>query len=452
MRNKGFRDAYNQTKEYSKMKPRDRVQLRKRRLYDLVTYAKENSPLYAERLADLPRNFTINDIEPINKELLFSNYDNWSTDREVTLASLEEHLSGENADKLYLDRYYMSSTSGTEGERLVSLFDEECAKRMSATYLNRNFSKREHFRNFLLKGGKVANIYSGTNAFFYNTFATMREKYLPHRANRSLMLSAQSSTLSLVNELNAFKPAMLSGFPSVLSRMADEKKASRLKISPIYIVADGEPLDKETRTKLETIFGCDVTRSYSTALSGCIAYECREHHLHINDDWIIVEPVDEHNNSVKAGKTSDKLLITNLANFIQPVIRCELGDRIRYHERECMCGNKSPWLELRGRNLDQIRFVDGSREIIVPVSELDDVLRNEDYIKRYQIIVNPNNLLELRLSGAQGTDKTMAFFKAEKLLRSYMKSIGIIAPMITLDKEPPMPDPLSGKYQTVIMK
>lgn len=452
MNTKSFLDTYNQTKEYSKMKPKDRVQLRKKRLYDLVTYARENSPFYAKQYSGLIKNFTIKDLEPISKDMLFLNYDNWSTDREVTLESLNEHLEGDNASNLYLGKYYMSSTSGTEGERLVSLFDEDAARRMSTTYLCRAFAKKEYFRSFLLRGGRVANIYTTNNAFFHNSFAEMRRRYLPLRTNRSIMLSAGSSTLSLVNDLNSFKPALLTGFPSVLSRMADEKKASRLKISPVLIIADGEPLDKDTRHKLEEIFKCDVISSYSTALSGCIAYECSEHHLHINDDWIIVEPVDENNNSVKPGKTSDKLLITNLANYIHPVIRCELGDRIRYHERECLCGNKSPWLEVRGRNLDQIRFVDGSHECIVPVSDLDDVLRNEDYIKRYQIIVNPNNHLELRLTGVAGVDRTMAFFKAEKVLRSYLKSIGIIAPMITLDKEAPMPDPLSGKYQTVITR
>ncbi len=452
MNKKSFLETYNQTKEYSKMKPRDRVQLRKKRLYDLVTYAKENSPFYAAYYDDLPKNFTIRDLMPTNKEMLFGDYDNWSTDREVTLASLEEHMAGDDADKLYLGKYYMSSTSGTEGERVVSLFDENAALIMSTTYLNRAFPKKDALRSFLLKGGRAASIYTTGNAFFHNSFAKMRQKYLPLRANRSIMLSAQSSTNSITSDLAAFKPVLLSGFPSVLSRMADEKKASRLKISPVLIMADGEPLDKETREKLKSVFGCEVTSSYSTALSGCIAYECSEHHLHINDDWIIVEPVDEHNNPVKPGKTSDKLLVTNLANYIQPVIRCELGDRIRYHERECICGNKSPWLEVRGRNLDQIRFVDGPREIIVPVAELDDVLRNEDYIKRYQIIVNPNNHLELRLTGTNGVDRTLAFFRAEKVLRSYMKSIGVIAPMITLDKEAPMPDPLSGKYQTVITK
>lgn len=452
MANKSFNEAKNLIKEYGKMKPRDKVQLRKKRLYDLVMYSKENSPLYARHYDDLIKNFTIKDLMPVSKDFLFSNYNDWATDREVTLDSLESHLNGEHAKELYLGKYYVSSTSGTEGDRLLSLFDEKSAQIMAATYMYRCFPNHEDFVRYILKGGKIANIYTNNNAFFHNTFANMRDEYLPFFMNRQLMLNAQNSTSSLVAELNSFKPSMLSGFPSVLNRMADEKKASRLKISPKLIMADGEPLDKDTRHKLKTVFGCDVTSSYSTALSGCIAYECSRHHLHINDDWIIVEPVDDLSNPVKPGRTSSKLLITNLANYIQPVIRCELGDRIRYHEKPCMCGSDSPWLEVRGRSLDQIRFVDGLREIVVPVSELDGVLRNEDYIRRYQIIVNPNNHLELRLSGSNGVDRTMAFFRAEKVLRAYMRSIGIISPMITLDKEPPMPDPLSGKFQTVITK
>jgi phenylacetate-coenzyme A ligase PaaK-like adenylate-forming protein len=266
------------------------------------------------------------------------------------------------------------------------------------------------------------------------------------------MLSAQSATSRLVESLNSFNPAVIAGFPSVLSRMADERIAGRLKVNPVCMVAEGEFLEEDVRKKISDAFKCDVTSSYSTAETGIIAYECREHHLHINDDWVILEPVDAAGRPVKAGIESDKVLITNLLSYPAPIIRYELGDKVILHESDCLCGNPSPWIEIAGRSLDQIRFVDGIREIVVPVADLDAVLKGEPSIRRYQIVVYAGNRIALRLTGAKGTDKTMAFFKAEKLMRAYMKSIGIMSPMITLDKEDPGPDPLSGKFKRIIIE
>ena len=443
-------EAYKFTKEYKKMLPKERVQLRKRRMFELLNFARANSPLYKELYKGIKGNFTIKDLPTVSKDTLLSNYDSWSTDSAVTFADMSAHLET-GSSKEYLDRYSIVSSGGSEGNPLLHLYDDNCGRVMSIAYASRIFSRREYFWKFLFKGGRIASIYSENEIFFENVFASMRKKHLPFREDKSITLKAQSGTEDLSVALNSFAPAILAGFPSVLVRLADAKRSGALKIAPVFIVADGESLEKEVREQISSAFGCDVISSYSSAISGCIAYECREHHLHLNDDWLIVEAVDNMGNTVPSGKPSDKVLITNLLNYTQPIIRYELGDRIVVHDKPCLCGNVSPWIEIMGRTLDQIRFVVGPREIIVPIADLDAVLKGEDYLDRYQIIVNPNNHLELRLTGAGDTDKTMAFFKAERKLRSYMRSIGILAPMITLDKEDPKPHPVSGKYQTVII-
>ena len=460
----GLKKAIQLNKEYTKMLPKDRVQLRKKRLYDLVTYAKSYSPLYNRLYEDLPVNFTIRDLPTVSRETLVLGYDDWSADRNVTLKGITEYLSeisqvndgsGISAGihkRKYLNKYYVVSSSGTDSEPLINLYDDNCCRIMSVNHFYRSFARREHLWGFLKHGRRLASIYSTNGAFFFNVFASFRRYYLPLGRKRSIILSSQGATSRLVDKLNSFNPAVISGFPSVLLRMADERIAGRLKCNPICIVAEGEFLEEEARKKIETAFHCDVTSSYSTAETGVIAYECREHHLHINDDHVILEPVDASGRPVPSGTESDKVLITNLLSYPTPIIRYELGDKVVLHEEDCLCGNPSPWIEMAGRSLDRIRFVDGTKEIIVPVADLDAVLKGEPSIKRYQIIVYAGNRISLRLTGAKGTDRTMAFFKAEKLLRAYMKSIGIPAPMITLEKEDPGPDPVSGKYKRIIVE
>ena len=458
----GLIEAIDQQSEYKKMLPKDRVQLRKKRLYELVTYAAANSPLYKDIYEDLPTNFTIQNLPTVTKDVLIARFDDWSTDRSVDKGGIQAYLDElgkayESCDKKgmerkYLDKYHVVSSSGTDSEPLINLYDDNCCRIMSVNHLYRAFSRREHLWGFLTHGRRLASIYSTSGSYFFNVFAHFRRRYLPFNKKRSIILQSQSATSRLVETLNNFKPSVISGFPSVLTRMADERAAGRLKVDPVCIIAEGEVLEDDVRKKIADAFHCDVTSSYSTAETGVIAYECREHHLHINDDWLILEPVDVNGRPVHAGIESDKVLITNLLSYPQPIIRYELGDKVILHEEGCLCGNPSPWIEMAGRSLDQIRFVEGMKEVVVPVADFEAVLRDEPSIKRYQIIVYAGNRIALRLSGARGTDKTMAFFKAEKLLRAYMKSIGIMSPMITLDKEDPGPDPKSGKYKRIIIE
>jgi phenylacetate-coenzyme A ligase PaaK-like adenylate-forming protein len=122
----------------------------------------------------------------------------------------------------------------------------------------------------------------------------------------------------IVKELNEFQPSMLSGYPCNLSLLCNHEE---LDIKPNIIITGGELLTDEIREKLKNRFNCYVQTHYSCTEAGEIACECRYKNLHVNEDWIIIEPVDKENNPVGFGVLSDKVLITNLSNYIQPFIR-----------------------------------------------------------------------------------------------------------------------------------
>ncbi len=56
--------------------------------------------------------------------------------------------------------------------------------------------------------------------------------------------------------------------------------------------------------------------------------ECAHGLFHVNSDWYILEPVDEDYRPVAPDVGSHTVLITNLANRVQPLIRYDLGDRV----------------------------------------------------------------------------------------------------------------------------
>ena len=150
-----------------------------------------------------------------------------------------------------------------------------------------------------------------------------------------------------------------------------------LKIKPDVVITGGELLTDEIRKKLTDKFNCYVQTHYSCTEAGEVACECSEKHLHINEDWVIVEPVDKDNNPVGYGVRSDKVLITNLSNYIQPFIRYELTDRIIVHNEKCKCGKSSCWLEIEGRTDDILEFENGT--LIAPMSfyKILEEIKNE---------------------------------------------------------------------------
>jgi phenylacetate-CoA ligase len=55
---------------------------------------------------------------------------------------------------------------------------------------------------------------------------------------------------------------------------------------------------------------------------------------------------------------SDNCLLTNLANFAQPIVRYELGDRVRFAPEPCTCGSTLPVIEVQGRSADVLTLDD----------------------------------------------------------------------------------------------
>ena len=61
---------------------------------------------------------------------------------------------------------------------------------------------------------------------------------------------------------------------------------------------------------------------------------------HVRDDLVIVEVVDEDMRPVRAGMPGHRVLLTNLVNLTQPLIRYEVTDMLCRSEETCTCGRR----------------------------------------------------------------------------------------------------------------
>jgi phenylacetate-coenzyme A ligase PaaK-like adenylate-forming protein len=129
-----------------------------------------------------------------------------------------------------------------------------------------------------------------------------------------------------VDRLNALQPPALIGFASALARLAAEQSAGRLQIAPMVIISTSETLVPEARAKITAAFGAPVVNSFASTEGLMGSSAPGGDVLMFNSDMCIIELVDADNRPVGPGVPSAKVLVTNLYNLAQPLIRYELAD------------------------------------------------------------------------------------------------------------------------------
>lgn len=113
---------------------------------------------------------------------------------------------------------------------------------------------------------------------------------------------------------------MLSTYASALSVLAAEQEAGRLRIQPVGNQQRWGVAAAQRAAAVERVFGAVVVQTYNASEVTPLSLPCRLGQLHVNVDWFLVEPVDSEGRSVELGRRSDTVLVTNLANYVQPLI------------------------------------------------------------------------------------------------------------------------------------
>ncbi len=414
--------------------------IQEKRLKKLVRFARANSPFYQKLYAGIGDDFRLEDLPVTSKPQMMSDFDSVVTDRNITMSRIDEFTSDiENVGRMIDGKYLIFRTSGSTGNPAVVLYDKQNIDVSSAVAAFRTFARKEDYSAFMKHGKKTAGVFANYGFYLACGMSRYLQLKMP-RQKTKITVDVNAPQEQIVAQLNEFMPSMLSGYPSNLSLLAD---CEELKISPDVIITGGELLTGEIRKKLSGRFGCYVQTHYSCTEAGEIACECSEGHLHINEDWVIVEPVDKENNPVSYGAQSDKALITNLSNYVQPFIRYELTDRIVLHNEKCACGRNTHWLEIEGRTDDILRFENGVQ--IAPMS-LYKILEEVKSIRRFQLVQKAVNKLELRLATE---DTNAAYESARRDLLSFFESKGLSGIEITLSDMPPQANKISGKFKHI---
>ena len=419
---------------------RDKIfKVQKKRLKSLVKMAREKSPFYRDLYAQVGDPFSLTDLPPVSKPELMAHFDDVLTDRSITMDRIDSFTQDlDHIGRMIDNKYLIFKTSGSTGNPAIVLYDKQNIDVSSAVAAFRTFARKEDFQKFMKHGKKTAGVFADYGFYLACGMSRYLQLKMPWKKTK-ITVDVNAPEAEIIKQLNEFQPAMLSGYPSNLALLADFEE---LNIHPDVVITGGELLTDDIRKKLNAKFGCYVQTHYSCTEGGEIACECEEKHLHINEDWVIVEPVDDNNNPVPYGTLSDKVLITNLSNYIQPFIRYELTDRVIVHDEKCKCGRTTLWLEIEGRTDDILEFGNGTR--IAPMS-LYKVLEEVKAIRRFQLVQRSANKAELRMISDHPKE---AFEKAKHDLQEFFNSKGLMVDIVP-SETPPEANKISGKFKHI---
>ncbi|MBI4862074.1 MAG: phenylacetate--CoA ligase family protein [Candidatus Riflebacteria bacterium] len=419
----------------------DVLRLQVKRLRELVAWAKEASPFHRRRLAAVDAaSLTIEELPrlPImTRSDMMASYDEILTDRRLTLDLVNSHLAGLREDAYLLDHHHAVMSSGSSGLRGVFVYDWEGWAICYCGYLRNLLRARRREKRFY--DDESGGILGAMNAAHSSTalFQTFSKRA------RHVIFSVTSSLAEIVDGLNRAQPTVLQGYPSALHLLALEAREGRLCIAPKDLCVGAEPLLPEIRATLEATWPVPIWNAWGTSEAGALALSCGyAPGMHLSEDLVIVEPVDDQDRPVGPGTRSSAVLVTNLYNRVLPLIRCKITDEVVVVEEECPCGSKLRRIaDIQGRSEEWFRYGDVS---VHPVL-FRDPLGMAPNVVEYQVVQTvPGASIRIRTGGPVDLPSLRDAIAAS------LRKAGVPEPEVDVASVAQLPRSRTGKIQRFV--
>ncbi|WP_253870111.1 phenylacetate--CoA ligase family protein [Mycobacterium sp. 1164966.3] len=359
---------------------------RDHRLQALLTYAQERSPFHAERLRGIdPSRATVADLASLpmmTKQDAQLQWDDIVTAPGLDRAGAERILVEQQWFSYTADDQQIFSSGGSSGVRGVYVWDWQFF--VSAACLAWRMQAREELRAPALSGpARLAVLEAGipphasTPLFDIPTAAGMQ----------TVVIAAGAPFGDVLAAVAAARPTHLVGYPSVIGRLARATLAGDLDIRPVRVSTNSEPLLDEDRDAIVEAWGPAIHNVWGSTEIGVQAVGCGHGPgLHVCEDEVILERVDDGGTPVGPDQPAARTLATGLANRTFPFIRYDLGDQVVALAGECACGSAFTRVAaVGGRRDDDFRY----GPILVPPIAFRHVLGTDPRVTEYQVSQTP---------------------------------------------------------------
>lgn len=414
-----------------------------RALRELRDFAVARSPFYARLHRGLERR-PLHELPVVTKADLMSGFDDLNTDREVRLRDVRAFLDAHQTDAAlprFRDRYRVSSTSGSTGMRGLFLHDFDEWTTVIASYARAN--EWAGMKVGLSRSMRLAVVSSRVPTHQSAAVgATLQSRWVP-----TLRVDSTEPLAAIVAKLNAFRPEALVGYASMIHLLADEQRAGRLAIRPISVIASSEVITAELRERVRRAFGSELFEVYAATEPAGVASHCDLHALHLYEDLVIAEVVDEHERPVPAGSYGDHLLVTVLFSRTMPLIRYAMSDSVQLSSATCPCGRPFGLIEaIQGRREDLLRLAGrGADHVIVQPNVFHRVMEPLP-VHGWQIVQEPS-ILRIRVVD---TEREVDDASLVAALERALADVGAVAPRIVVERVDAIARTRLGKAPLVI--
>lgn len=375
------------TKNRKKRNPKQIQKLQFKELQAIYHYAIEYSPFYKtlyegykfETMADFYK------LPTINKTIMMEHFTTLNTEglikEDVMNYAIEKEL---NKDYLgyYKNEYVIGLSSGTSGNKGLYVTPKSLTKRLPGVFLARGGIALKDLPLRILFCLRVfSQGFNDINAPF------LKLKYV----------STMEKIDVVIETLHNQKTNLLMAPPSFIRQLLPYRDQIQVKLKKIITYA--EVLSQTEKAQFEAVFDTKVVEIYQ-ASEGQMASACELGYLHINEDLVNIELYDEQGIKIESPHVvGHKMIITNLVNYAQPLIRYEMNDMIVLND-PCPCGSHFRRIEkVLGRSDDNIYFYDGLGKPHIVFSDLFSrwIITTSDAIREFQVIQNEISKLEITL-------------------------------------------------------
>ena len=353
---------------------------REHRLRELLAYARQRSPFHARRLRALDlESVTVADLATVpmmTKQEAQASWDDIVTDRRLNRERSERILAQQEWYSYTPDGYQLFSSGGSSGVRGVYVWGWQFF--VSAACLAwRTQARAERLqpprptRLAVLEAGMPPH--ASTPLFDVPTAAGMQ----------TVVIAAGAPFDEVLAAVVAADPTHLVGYPSVIGRLARAALAGQLNCHPVRVSTNSEPLLDEDRQAITEAWGAPIHNLWGSTEIGVQAVGCGVGEgLHICEDEVVLERVDENGAPVPPDQPAVRTLATGLANLTFPFIRYDLGDEVTLLPDPCECGSAFARVaDIDGRLDDDFRY----GPITVPAITFRHVLGADPRIFEYQV-------------------------------------------------------------------
>jgi phenylacetate-CoA ligase len=423
--------------------------LRERRLHSLLGHVLTKSKFYRSYYADHGisaenvKGARLEDLPTIDKNVMMEHYDDFVCDPVLKREDLEKFISDPaNRGKKYKESYEVVHTSGSSGTIGLFVYGPGDWDMLRALVLTRVSKTRIN----PLRKAKLAFI-GATDGHFAGMC-------LVQGAPRSLMsvlpLSINSPLKEICQEIDRFQPHTISGYSSGIHLLAQEQIKGNINIHPRRILGAADPLTLKMRQTIVEAFGIQPVNFYAASESIGMAADCDTHQgLHLFDDWHCFEVVDDNMQPVKPGEPG-KLLLTNLYNYTQPLLRYQMQDEIVLDDKPCECGCPFPVIKgIAGRQEEFLWFEkpDGTKEFIHPIVIVEFFVPG---LEKLQVIQTEGNRLSMKvmIHGDRGNAISAIRKRMTEILegKGLEKFVGFEVQVVDNIEN----DPQTGKFKLVV--